>query len=39
MNELKTGLYSEKYATFWVIQKRLYRSFILQVTLQSAKPK
>ena len=37
MNELKTGLYSEKFATFWVIQKRLYHSFVLQMTLQSAK--
>ena len=33
MNELKTGLYTDKFATVWVIPKRLYRSFVLQMTL------
>ena len=31
--ELKTELYADKCATFWMFAERFYRSFILQMTL------
>ena len=33
MHELKTGLYADKFATFWIFPERYYRSFVLQMTL------
>ena len=33
MHELKTGLYADKFATFWIFLERFYRSFVLQMTL------
>ena len=33
MHDLKTGLYADKLATFWMFPERFYRSFVLQMTL------
>ena len=33
MHELKTELYTDKCATFWMFIERFYRLFILQMTL------
>ena len=33
MRELKTGLYADKFATFWKFPERIYHSFVLQMTL------
>ena len=33
MHELKTELYTDKWATFWMFIERFYRLFILQMTL------
>ena len=33
MRELKTALYANKFATFWMFPERFYRSFVLQMTL------
>ena len=33
MHALKTGLYADKFATFWMFPKRFYHLFVLQMTL------
>ena len=33
MRELKTGLYADKFANFWMFPERFYHSFALQMTL------
>ena len=33
MHELKTGVYDNKFATFWMFLERFYHSLILQTTL------
>ena len=33
MHALKTGLYADKFAPFWMFPKRFYHSFVLQMTL------
>ena len=33
MRELKAGLNANKFATFWMLPKNFYHSFVLQMTL------
>ena len=33
MHELKTGLYADKFARFWIFPESFYKSFVLQMTL------
>ena len=33
MHELKTGLYADKLATFWVFPEGFYHLFVVQMTL------
>ena len=33
MHELKTGLYADKCATFWMFPEGFYRSFVWQIAL------
>ena len=32
MHELKAGLHANKFAAFWMLPKRFYHSFVLQMT-------
>ena len=32
MQDLKAGLNADKFATFWMLPKSLYQSFVLQMT-------
>ena len=32
MHERKTGLYADKFATFWMFPERFYHAFVLQIT-------
>ena len=32
MHERKAGLNADKFATFWMLPKSFYRSFVLQMT-------
>ena len=32
MHELKAGLNTDKFATFWMLPKRFHHSFVLQMT-------
>ena len=38
MHALKTGLNTDKFATFWMFPKRFYHSFVLQMTLITLQP-
>ena len=33
MQELKAGLNADKFATFWMLPKSFYQSFVLQMNL------
>ena len=35
MHELRTGLYADKFATFWMFPERFYHTFVLQITLNA----
>ena len=35
MYELRTGLYAHKFATFWMLPKRFYHTFVFQITLNA----
>ena len=38
MHELKAGLNADKFATFWMLPKSFYHSFILQMTFTTSSP-